>query len=406
MGMSKSYTQEELKRIWEMLEAVRWWRKSHGIRNEEIGAKMGYSKDYVSKLLTCVKQIQRENGAPEYRMHNANVLDYYRACDICEAMETTLWDVQYAFYHRNDSESGAEEPSSNRRKLADGQISGGKDGENGLYPPTQRARLYGAEEKLINNIRHPAFRQWFGTYHAMFSSTSADEKGRFFRGILRIPDTSEDGLCHVTFEFVSNPVKKWVKRYSGLLTLAKNAAYIALEDSLIEGEITYLLFRNQDLKNSVNVSFAIGLALTLSAKMDHRRPCAERMIISRLPLPEDEEEVMRLMKAQLRMNTSEILLSDESYRAFVQEGMESGDPVLRRFAECYHDFSCLPRDSVTVKEYACIPEKWVHTLHAYTESEQYRIVCWLRSYSESKNYTKVGSGSDTRLYNLLKEEGG
>lgn len=337
--------QSELQHLYHLCSAVYWWMKKHKVKQGDFGKKINCSQTSISKYLNCI--VEKE-GRYYKNSGKYPLFSYEIACQWCEVMGTSVGNVLYEYEKNNNGSSKCTNKAG---------IQSLESYSTGSADYSDHSLIYSSEDKLINDINHPLFKSWFGTYHTVFPSTSSKEN-KYFWGTLKVLEHSDDGLCHVEFEFVSNRKKQKVKKYVGILTLTIQAAYITLEDSVHEGEISYLLLHNPDLKTTINVSCCLALVLTFSSQRGKRRPCCERMFISRFEIDEKSEQ-FDLIKSQLLMNDKFIYISENSYQEFIESITEESDEVLKKFKEMYPSIASFPTTHNRIERCIQIQEKWL-----------------------------------------------
>ena len=378
-------TAEELAEDTALRAALNSYCEKNHITQKMAGERLGHSQSYVSKLFK-----PRQMPCPfEELLTYAQAVSISR--DLGGDLAAVLQSGENALAKKvTNYDSGAWNIPVNAQNIPD----------SGNFIPEFP---FGPEDKLVNDVSDPMFDGWFGTYHCYFYSTiSTETESRCFHGILDIP-RADSGCCCVSFEFAYDKARKRRKKYYGHLTLSRTVqgAYCTLLNHGDQGEISYLIMGDPQLNNS-RVCCVLALVLTISGGKNTRRPCVERMIISR-------EE---LSGRQFRLARAHLLLNDKYIRV-----TES------RFAECLADeampdnFRAMfpkpeedpPFDNSRLTDYVCrvaeIPESWVKSLKGYTDRQKQEIIDCLRLYSTAPRCNKIRQESAERdIFELFEEQ--
>lgn len=383
-----------------LIEAINFYRhnKEHRFTHEKIGAGMSPPR----KQSTISKMLSKSNvdkSADPYG--NLSVSD---AKDICAAMGTTLGNVLLEYEQHIAQETGGYDKNNSQEYSAvkvssdiPEQCNNIPGQETTVYP----ACLFSESDSLTNDISDPMFGPWFGKFYCYFYSTMSDETD-CFEGELDIPETPGNGCCHVHFSFVYNQAENLRKEYYGQLVLSKKqngGAYCTLINHDDQGEITYLVMANPAINNS-QVCCVVAFVATISAGKDTKRPCVERMIISREPLDGKEFE---LAKAHLLLNDKRIRITEENFSTML-EREDLPASFKRKFADYEHPFDA-PFFAGYLPKMANIPESWVKSMDEYSDRDKQKIIDLIRLYSEAPKYNKIRpKTSETDIYKLFEHK--
>lgn len=423
-----------------IMKALGWYISIHkGISQKEIADKMSYDAAYINRMIIMPKKAESIN---EENFERKQLITIAKAVKICDAMETTLENVLYYYQFRNvlthsPKMDSLEKLTNELTSQSRGGISLAEDLEINDMVLHEEDSAFAKEVKgvnnLITNVKHPGFKSWFGKYYCYFSSTSSDEVARkrrksfdrasdddetkelldcatedyIFCGILNIHDETEgaDEVCHVDFKFLANPKMRTLKKYSGTLTLSSNTNAVFCELMSKElGEKTYFILEQQDVgREYPQVQCCMAMVLTYSSKVNRRRPCCERMIISRKVIKE-ETMAYETMKAYLRMNDNMIRITEWGYAEMIKTIKRSSDSDLQEIMEKFPNLKSLSGINVTIEDCAFIPESIIHTLHSLNDSQRQKFEILLRIHSLAPWYCKTkGTKADT-LFKLLNSE--
>lgn len=438
-GKKENEKRAQIRFQLQIMKALGWYIKGHkDIKQNEIAKKMRVDSAAISRVVIAPKGAERINE-DNYQQSGKRLVEICRAEEICRCMDTTLPNVLYYYQFKKLLDNPTE---LDKLEKMTNELTGQSDCQNTEIQvaefPVDSARLCldtSNDELLktgniISNVDHTDFQSWFGKYYCYFSSTSSEEAGEkrrssfdrvsddpeilellsctpndyIFCGILNILGriNAVDELCHVEFKFLANPDTRFIKRYSGVLTLSANtkAAFCELTSSE-QGEKTYFIFERQDLgKEQPSVRCCMAMVLTYSSKVHRRRPCCERMIISSGIIKEGTEEY-EVMKAYLRMNDSTIRITQWGYDELLKEINQSEDMDFQIIAEHFPNLQSLAGMNVIIEECAFIPESIVYTLHFLSDSQKRKFERLLRDHSIAPWYCKTKDAKADVLFKLL-----
>lgn len=423
----------------QVMKALGWYIHMHKeIKQKQIAMEMHIDPAAISRSIISPKDADffDEN---KYLNDKKRLIDISKANEICKHMHTTLPNV--LFYYQFKDQLVNLTKLDNLEKLTIKLTEETfchelltQNVDNCILDINNDKKDEVNTEKdinnLISNVEHPDFRSWFGKYYCYFSSTSSEEVNskrrkefdRFsddpeirellintpmdyiFCGILNVYNDSKykDGLCHVDLKFLSNPEKRSIKRYSGILTLSAitKAGFCELYSNE-QGEKSYFIFEKQDLgKEQPHIRCCMAMVLTYSSKVHRRRPCCERMIISSDIFQEGTEEY-KTMKAYLRMNDNYIRITQWGYDELIKDILQSTDPELREIAEKFPTLQSLEGKNVSVENCAFIPESIINTMNTLTASQKQKFEVLLRMHSLAPWYCKTKANKADVLFKLI-----
>lgn len=255
------------------------------------------------------------------------------------------------------------------------------------------------ESRLIRRADSPEMRPYINTYHTYFYPTlSSDE--RILTGDLSFKAAADKSKCIATFSFETGKYdaqKKPIKKeYVGELILSPtmSAAYCMLANEEI-GEISYMLFSYIPILYE-ELCCRVALVLTSSAGAN-RMPTAHRMIISH---DEISKEKLEILEGQLRLNESEILISESGLDRFMDDS--NLDPTFKDyFRGEEHKTKFLGLSPVP---YYLFDESVIRGafLDAKVKTEAISLI---RKYSSAPKYNKIGSKCDELVYRFISNQG-
>ena len=398
--LNKEFIEEIKRTSLFLIEAINFYRnkKDHKFTHTKIGANMSPRRDQS----TISKMLLKSNV--ENLMDPYGNLSISEAKELCAAMGTTLGNVLLEYEQHIAQDSGVYEKTNSpeySEVKADQNIPEQCHNIPGQETTIYPACLFSENDSLTNDISDPMFRPWFGKYYCYFYSTMSDESD-CFEGKLEIPESPSNGCCHVRFGFVYNQAENLRKDYYGQLVLSKKqdgGAYCTLINHDDQGEITYLVMANPAVNNS-QVCCVVAFVATISAGKGTKRPCVERMIISRVPLDGKEFE---MAKAHLLFNDKRIRITEDNFRKLL-ENKDLPATFKKRFADYENPFDA-PFFAEYLPQMAIIPESWVKSLSGYSDHEHQKIIDLIRLYSEAPRYNKIRQNtSEIDIYNLFKHK--
>ena len=251
------------------------------------------------------------------------------------------------------------------------------------------------ESRLIRRADTPEMRPYLNSYYTYFYPTlSSDE--RILTGILKFESSIDGSKCIAKFSFETGKTdayqKTIKKEYEGDLILSQtmSAAYCTLVNEEI-GEISYLLFNYMPIIYE-ELCCRVALVLTSSAG-SNRMPTAHRMILSKKAIP---DEAIEILEGQLRLNESEILISESGLDRFLDDG-RLDHSFKKYFSKAGQDTKFLGLSPVP---YYLFDESVIRS--SFLEPEvKTKAISLIRKYSASPKYNKIGSKCDELVYRFI-----
>ena len=434
--MTKNYEEEMKFCQIDIPKAIAWYisllKKEHKMKysQKEIAREINMSDTGLSRKLIMPKDAPEIIDFESFKKKEKRRLTISEAKGICKKIDVTLPDVLYFYEHRKFFE---ENPSMiDKIKLLTNKLTNTNELMAGLSNIKNHDEDICMRSNLVNNINHEEFKPWFGRYYCYFSSTSSDEAGMIrkvnfdkesdnkeidellklsqddyiFCGILEIFEKNifDDELCHVQFKFLANPDKKVVKKYKGFLTISKTRDAVFCElISNEEGEIVYFIVEKKEMSSSrPQVECCMAMVLTFSSKEGKRRPCCEKMIISKNTV-EKGTEAYQALKANLLMNDNKIRITRWGYEQLIGNIKESQDKYLQEIIEKYPNLDSLRGKTVPIEECAFIPESVVKNLNNISKEARKRFEILLRIHSIAPWYCKTKSSKANELFEFISD---
>lgn len=252
-------------------------------------------------------------------------------------------------------------------------------------------------EQIITDARDPAFRGYKGKYSIYFYTTKNENS--IHQGTFELQEDSVTHQCMVDFRFKTGEKNELgidiEKHYSGPAYYSVSMQTIYCEVCSEEiGEKGYLLFHYNFLAYE-NLECRLISAITVSSGVKHL-PTMHKLLMTRTELSADDLEYLC---GHLKLNNSEILISENAYREFLR------DPKLpEKFFEYFGGreqqaegflASAARIPYITFNE-SLISDSFIPAF------DKIKIICLLRKYSASPRYNKISSKAEEIVYNYLK----
>ncbi len=237
-----------------------------------------------------------------------------------------------------------------------------------------------------------AYKGYFGLYHVYFFPTISD-KHELLHGILDISPSKGEDTCKATMQLYTGDIREIdgekeeiVKKYEGdfFISLPMQSGYCLLKNSEIE-ETCFLIFHHWHILNN-ELLCRMAVAATTSAG-GNRRPTIHRLYMSRHELPEENQ---KYIKGQLRLNSSEIIISENNYKRLLSE-IDISD----KFKEIF-------KREAKLESYFNISEAKLMSCEI-SGRELAQSISLLRDYSVSPKYNKVSTKTDEFIFKYYQE---
>lgn len=252
-------------------------------------------------------------------------------------------------------------------------------------------------EQLITDASNSAFRGYKGSYYIYFYTTKNENSMHF--GIFKIQEDPVSHQCMADFRFKTGEKNEEgidiEKHYTGPVFYSVSMQTIYCEVCSEEiGEKSYLLF-HYDFLAYQNLECRLVSAITVSSGVK-RLPTMHKLLLTRRELTPDDLEYLC---GQLKLNSSELLISENAYREFLR------DPKLPdKFFEYFGDKDTYAEgflSSVAKVPYISFNESLISDsfLPAF---DKIKIICLLRKYSAAPRYNKISNKAEEFVYNYLQ----
>lgn len=252
-------------------------------------------------------------------------------------------------------------------------------------------------KQIITDARNSVFRGYKGSYSAYFYTTKNEDY--IHAGTFRLQEDPATHQCVVDFTFKTSEKdedgKDIEKHYSGpaSYSMSMQAIYCEICSEDI-GEKCYLVF-HYDFLAYQKLECRLVTVITVSCGVK-RLPTMHKLLLSRRALELDDLEYLC---GQLKLNSSEILMSENAYREFLR------DPKLpEKFFEYFGDRQTHAEgflSSVAKMPYISFNESLISDSFL-PPLDKIKIICLLRKYSAAPRYNKISGKADEIIYNYLR----
>lgn len=252
-------------------------------------------------------------------------------------------------------------------------------------------------DQIVTDARNNVFRGYKGTYAIYFYTTKNEDY--IHHGIFKLVEDPVTHQCMADFRFKTGEKdeneKDIEKHYSGPVyySLSMQTIYCEIYSEEI-GEKSYLLF-HYDFLAYQNLECRLVTAITVSSGVK-RLPTMHKLLLTRNTLTSDD---LDFLCGQLKLNNSEILMSENAYREFLR------DPKLpEKFFEYFGEKETHAEgflSSVAKIPYISFNESLISDSFL-SPFDKVKIICLLRKYSSAPRYNKISGKAEEIVYNYLQ----
>ncbi len=253
--------------------------------------------------------------------------------------------------------------------------------------------------QIITDARNNAFRGYKGIYSAYFYTTKNEDY--IHCGTFKIQETPITHQCTADFRFKTGEKdengKDIEKRYTGPIYYSVSMQTIYCEICSEEiGEKCYLLF-HYDFLAYQNLECRLVTALTVSSGVK-RLPTMHRLLLTKKQLTQSDLEYLC---GQLKLNNSEILMSENAYREFLRDAK-----LPEKFFEYFGAKETNAEgflSSVAKTPYLSFNESLISDSFL-PPFDKIKIIGLLRKYSSAPRYNKISGKAEEMVYNYLQHQ--
>lgn len=250
---------------------------------------------------------------------------------------------------------------------------------------------------FITDASDKVFRGYKGDYFAYFYTTKNEDS--IHHATFRLLEDSSTHQITVNFAFKTGEKnedgKDIEKKYTGPAYYSgpMQTIYCELTSEEIV-EKSYLLF-HYDFIAYQNLECRLATVITVSSGI-RRLPTMHKLLLTKKKLSTDELEYLC---GQLKLNNSEILISESAYREFLR------DPKLPvKFFEYFGDketnaerfISSVAKVNYYAFNESLISDSFIPLI------DKTKIICLLRKYSSAPRYNKISEKADEIVYKFLQ----
>lgn len=252
-------------------------------------------------------------------------------------------------------------------------------------------------DQIITDARSNMFRGYKGTYAIYFYTTKNEDF--IHQGVFKLQEDSATHECVVDFRFKTGEKdengNEIEKHYTGPAYYSAPMRTIYCEITSEEiGEKSYLLFHHDFLAYQ-NLECRLATAITVSSGVK-RLPTMHKLLLSRQPLSDKE---LYYLCGQLKLNSSEILITENAYREFLRD-----KNLPKKFFEYFGDKETHAERftaSVAKVPYFSFNESLISDSFL-PPLDKMKIICLLRKYSSAPRYNKISDKAEEIIYNFLQ----
>lgn len=269
-----------------------------------------------------------------------------------------------------------------------------------LDPETEvciKEKYKDSSNQIITDARNSAFRGYKGIYSAYFYTTKNENS--IHCGTFKIQETPITHQCAADFRFKTgekdengNDIEK---HYTGPIYYSVSMQTIYCEICSEEiGEKCYLLF-HYDFLAYQNLECRLVTALTVSSGVK-RLPTMHKLLLTKKQLTQSDLEYLC---GQLKLNNSEILMSENAYREFLRDSK-----LPEKFFEYFGERETYAEgflSSVAKMPYLSFNESLISDSFL-PPLDKIKIIGLLRKYSSAPRYNKISGKAEEMVYNYLQ----
>lgn len=266
-----------------------------------------------------------------------------------------------------------------------------------LNPEILVNQTQNSKEQTNNIIYHSKkgeFSNYLGRYYCYFYPTISDETNKgLIKATLDFSLHENTKECIAHFCINTSPTNKTfhekpdTKEYKGRLLLSSTyqSCYCYLLNEEF-GEISFLIF--DDINSNQNdIMCRMAMVLTPCAGGTRDSTC-HRMFLSRKEL---SLEGIQIIKPHLKMNTAEIMITEEQLKKFFNE-----NEIPEKFRDTILSLT-EPEKFYRIRE----EHFWGFTERNMINYNKVDFITKLREYAHANNYQKIGAKVDKLLFQAL-----
>lgn len=249
---------------------------------------------------------------------------------------------------------------------------------------------------IITDARNNVFRGYKGKYHTYFYTTKNEEF--IHHGIFELKEDPHTHQLVTDFQFKTGERnsrgEEIEKHYVGTAnySVSMQTIYCDIKSEEI-GEISYILFHYNFLAYQ-DLECRLATAITVSSGIK-RLPTMHKILLTRKELAENE---LTYLSGQLKLNNSEILISENAYRGFLQDS-NLPESFFKYFGARENGAEGFT-SSVAKVIYYSFNESLLSDSFL-PELDKMKIICLLRKYSSAQRCNKISEKAEEIIYKFL-----
>ncbi len=257
------------------------------------------------------------------------------------------------------------------------------------------------EDMLIYSPSHPAYKGYLRSFKVYFNSTISSEN-KILQGDLKFEPSINGKYCVAELVLDTDkrkengePIQKYYKGKL-IISLSMSACYCILTEKNI-GEICFLTFNHMFLFHE-DLVCRLACVVTVSSG-GNKRPTMHRLLISRINLDvkNPEAEDSKLLRGQLLLNTSDIIIEKDAYEKLKKTEKSSLD--CNEMRELIDEFE---KGCESLEVYRMDESKL--RKGSYKMEDKVKMISLLREYSMSSKYNKISTKADEHIYHYLAQK--
>lgn len=250
---------------------------------------------------------------------------------------------------------------------------------------------------FITDADNSDFRAYLGSYHMYFYTTKSEDT--IHHGLFSLKKDTNSNKCIADFHFKTGDRNESgieiEKQYFGPVYYSDKmqAIYCELTSEEIR-EKCYIVMHYDHIVYQ-NLECRLASAATVSCGI-RRLPTIHKLLLTRKELSDEE---LWYLSGQLKLNSSEILLSENAYYEFLRDPKlppKFFDYFGKRENDADRFLSSVAKVSYFSFNESLISDSFLPTL------DKTKIICLLRKYSASPKYNKISEKADEIIYKYLE----
>ncbi|MCL1792478.1 MAG: hypothetical protein FWG34_01270 [Oscillospiraceae bacterium] len=172
---------------------------------------------------------------------------------------------------------------------------------------------------LVTNPKNKAFWGYLNKKFDFFFLGTVSKKRELIKGTMELSEKGDDCQVEIIIKNTKENDTAFEKKYTGKMIISKtqNACYCTVMNAQL-AEICNIVFYHHEYSSDKNgLQARLGVATTVSAG-DAKRPTCHRVLICKKGKI-DTDEKKKFINSQLRMNRSEVMISEENFDKIANE---------------------------------------------------------------------------------------